>query len=74
MPYETEIIKSSDMFVDESEIVTKGVDGEKLASTPRNMLTASLPETVFSRETVIKQPVKEVKKSRHEAQRSALGL
>lgn len=31
VPYETEIIKSSDMFVDESEIVTKGVDGEKLA-------------------------------------------
>ena len=62
VPYETEIIKSSDMFVDESEIVTKGVDGEKLAFYTEKYVDGELTETVFSRETVIKQPVKEVKK------------
>lgn len=62
VPYETEIIKSSDMFVDESEIVTKGVDGEKLVFYTEKYVDGELTETVFSRETVIKQPVKEVKK------------
>ncbi len=60
--YETEIIKSDDMYVDESEIVTPGVNGEKQVFYIEKYVDGELTETVFSKEVVTKKPVKEIKK------------
>ena len=60
--YETEIIKSDDMYVDESEIVTPGVNGKKQVFYVEKYVDGELNETVFSKEVVTKKPVKEIKK------------
>ncbi len=60
--YETEIIKSDDMYVDETEIVTPGVNGEKQVFYIEKYVDGELTETVFSKEVVTKKPVKEIKK------------
>lgn len=60
--YETEIIKSDDMYVDESEIVTPGVNGKKQVFYIEKYVDGELEETVFSKEIVTKKPVKEIKK------------
>ncbi len=60
--YETEIIKSDDMYVDESEIVTPGVNGKKQIFYIEKYVDGELNETVFSKEIVTKKPVKEIKK------------
>lgn len=62
IPYETEIIKDSSMYVDEEKIVSKGVNGEKYAFFTEKYVDGELEETVFSKEKVIKEPVNEVKK------------
>ncbi len=62
IPYETEIIKDDDMFVDEEKVITEGVNGEKYAFYTEKYVDGELEETVFSREKVIKKPVNEVKK------------
>lgn len=60
--YETEIIKSKDMYVDESEIVTPGVDGKKLVYYSEKYVGGNLEETEVSGEETIKEPVNEIKK------------
>ncbi len=62
IPYETEIIKDSNMYVGEEKIVTEGINGEKYAFFTEKYVDGELEETVFSREKVIKEPVNEVKK------------
>lgn len=62
IPYETEIIKDSSMYVDEEKVITKGVNGEKHAIYTEKYVDGELEETVFSREKVVKKPVNEVKK------------
>lgn len=62
IPYETEIIKDSNMYVDEEKIISKGVNGEKYAIYTEKYVEGELEETVFSRDRVIKNPVNEVKK------------
>lgn len=62
IPYETEIVKDSSMYVDEEKIVSKGVNGERYAIYTEKYVDGELEETVFSREKVIKKPVNEVKK------------
>lgn len=60
--YETEIIKSKDMYVDESEIVTPGVNGKKLVYYSEKYVGGTLEETEVSREETVKEPVNEIKK------------
>lgn len=60
--YETEIIKSDDMYVDESEIVTPGVNGKKQLFYVEKYVDGELVETVFSKEIVTNKPVNEIKK------------
>ncbi len=60
--YETEIIKSDDMYVDESEIVTPGVNGKKQIFYIEKYVDGKLEETVFSKEVVTKKPVNEIRK------------
>ncbi len=60
--FETKTIPSADMYVDEEEIVTKGVNGEKRVFYTEKYVDGILEETVFSKETVLKEPVTEVKK------------
>lgn len=62
IPYGTEIIKDSSMYVDEEKVISKGVNGEKYAIYTEKYVDGELEETVFSREKVIKKPVNEVKK------------
>ena len=62
IPYETEIVKDSSMYVDEEKVITKGVNGEKYAIYTEKYVDGELEETVFSREKVVKKPVNEVKK------------
>ena len=60
--YETEIIKSDDMYVDETEIVTPGVNGEKQVYYTEKYVNGELVETVMTEEVVTKKPVNEIKK------------
>lgn len=60
--YETEIIRSKDMYVDEEEIVTPGVKGEKKVFYIEKYVDGELVETLFSKEKVTKEPVNEIKK------------
>lgn len=62
VPYETEIVKDSNMYVDEEKIVTNGVNGERYAFYTEKYVDGELEETVFSYEKIIKKPVNEVKK------------
>ena len=62
VPYETEIVKDCNMYVDEEKIVTNGVNGERYAFYTEKYVDGELEETVFSYEKVIKKPVNEVKK------------
>lgn len=73
IPYETEIIKDDSMYVDEEEIVTKGVKGEKKVFYTEKYVDGKLEETLFSKEKIIKEPVNEVKKvgTKHRATLSA---
>ena len=73
IPYETEIIKDNNMFVDESEIITEGVNGKRYAFYTEKYVDGKLEETVFSREKVVEEPVNEVKKvgTKHRATLSA---
>lgn len=73
IPYETEIIKDDSMYVDESEIITEGVNGKRYAFYTEKYVDGKLEETVFSREKIIEEPVNEVKKvgTKHRATLSA---
>ena len=73
IPYETEIIKDDSMYVDESEIITEGVNGRRYAFYTEKYVDGKLEETVFSREKVLEEPVNEVKKvgTKHRATLSA---
>ena len=62
IPYGTEIIKDKNMYVDEEEIISKGVNGEKYVIYTEKYVDGELEETVFSKERVINKPVNEVKK------------
>lgn len=62
IPYKTEIIKDSSMYVGEEKIVKEGVNGEKYAFYTEKYVDGELEETVFSKEKVLKEPVNEVKK------------
>lgn len=73
IPYETEIIKDNSMYVDESEIITEGVNGKRYAFYTEKYVDGKLEETVFSREKILEEPVNEVKKvgTKHRATLSA---
>lgn len=60
--FETKTIPSADMYIGEEEIVTKGEKGEKKVFYTEKYVDGELVETVFSKETVIKEPVTEIKK------------
>ena len=60
--FETKIIPSADMYIDESETVTPGKKGEKLVFYTEKYVDGVLEETVFSKEKVTKKAVTEVKK------------
>ena len=60
--FETEIIKSKDMYVDEQEIVTPGVNGKKELRYVKKYVDGELTETVLSEEVVVKTAVNEIKK------------
>ena len=60
--YETETVYSDDMFVDDSEIVTKGENGEKVIVHKEKYVDGKLVESAVQKETVNKEPVNEVKK------------
>ncbi len=60
--FETKTIPSADMYIGEEEIVTEGVKGEKKVFFTEKYVDGKLEETIFSKETVIKEPVTEVKK------------
>ncbi|MBR4859136.1 MAG: DUF348 domain-containing protein [Clostridia bacterium] len=62
LEYETEIIKSDDIYVDETEIVTPGVNGEKQVYYTEKYVDGELVETVMTEEVVTKNPVNEIKK------------
>lgn len=62
VPFETEIVKSAEMYVDESEVITEGVEGEKTVFYTEKYVDGELTETVFSKERITTEPVNEVKK------------
>lgn len=62
VPYKTEKVTSDEMYVDESVVLTKGVEGEKTVFYTEKYIDGELTETVFSKERTIKEPVNEVKK------------
>lgn len=62
VPFETETVKSSEMYVDESEIIKEGVEGEKTVFYTEKYVDGELCETIFSKERITKEPVNAVKK------------
>lgn len=60
--FETKVIPVADMYIDEETVVTEGVKGEKRVFYSEKYVDGVLEETVFSKETVTKEPVTEVKK------------
>lgn len=62
IPYETEIVKDSSMFIGEEKVIKEGVNGEKYAFYSEKYVDGELEETVFSKEKIITEPVNEVKK------------
>ena len=67
--FETKIIPSGDMYIDEEVIVTPGVKGEKTVITPKNMLTAFLTkQRLFPREP-LRSPLIRLKRSEQRRER-----
>ena len=62
IPYETEMIKDSNMYVGEEKVITKGINGEKHVFYTEKYVDGELEEMVFSKEKVVQKPVNEVKK------------
>ncbi len=60
--YETEVIRSDDMYIDEKEVVTKGVDGEKTVFYTAKYVDGKLDDKFFEKERITKKPVNEVVK------------
>ncbi len=60
--HETKTIPVADMYIDESEIITPGEDGEKIVVYSEKYVNGELTETLFSKERITKEPVTEVKK------------
>ncbi|MBQ2974026.1 MAG: G5 domain-containing protein [Clostridia bacterium] len=60
--YETEVIRSDDMYIDEKEVVTKGVDGEKTVFYTAKYVDGKLDDKFFEYERVTQKPVNEVVK------------
>ncbi len=60
--YDTEVIYSDDMYVDEKVVVTEGVEGEKRVFYTAKYVDGELEEKFFEHERVIKEPVNEVVK------------
>ena len=60
--YETKTVPSADMYIDESEIVTAGKNGEKTVVYSEKYVDGELSETAVSEERIEKEPVTEVKK------------
>lgn len=60
--YGTEIIYSDDMYIDEKEVVSSGVEGKKTVFYTAKYVDGVLEEKIFEREKVIKEPVDEVVK------------
>ncbi len=60
--YKTETIRSKEMYVDEQEIVTPGVKGEKTMTYTEKYVDGELEETVLTEEEITKKPVNEIKK------------
>lgn len=58
--YETEVVRSDDMYIDEKEVVTKGVDGEKAVFYTAKYVDGKLEDKIFEKERVTKKPVNEV--------------
>lgn len=58
--YKTEVIYSDDMYIDEKEVVTEGVDGEKIVFYAAKYIDGELEEKIFEREKITKEPVNEV--------------
>lgn len=58
--YGTEIIYSDDMYIDEKEVVSSGVEGKKTVFYTAKYVDGVLEEKFFEKETVIKEPVDEV--------------
>ncbi|MBQ2848256.1 MAG: G5 domain-containing protein [Clostridia bacterium] len=60
--YDTEVIYSDDMYIDEKEVVTSGVEGEKTVFYTAKYVDGELDEMIFEKEKVTKKPVNEVVK------------
>ncbi len=58
--YDTEVIYSDDMYIDEKIVITEGVDGEKRVFFTAKYVDGELEEKFFEREKVTKKPVNEV--------------
>lgn len=58
--YETEVIRSDDMYIDEKEVVTKGVDGEKTVFYTAKYVDGKLDDKFFEKERITKKPINEV--------------
>lgn len=58
--YETEVILSDDMYIDEKEVVTKGIDGEKTVFYTAKYVDGKLDDKFFEKERITKKPVNEV--------------
>ncbi len=58
----TEYVYSDDMFIDEKEVVKKGVDGQKTVFYTAKYVDGQLEEKIFEKETVLRKPVDEVVK------------
>lgn len=58
--YETEYIRSADMYDDEQVLVTEGVNGEKRVFYTAKYVDGVLEEKIYERAKVLKEPVNEV--------------
>lgn len=60
--HKTETVKSKDMYLDESEIITPGVNGEKKIVYTEKYVDGELVETTLTEEKVTKEAVDEIRK------------
>lgn len=60
--YETKIVPVANMYIDESEIVTKGENGEKVIVYKDKYIDGEFIETTVDEEKITKEPVNEVKR------------
>lgn len=58
--YDTEVIYSDDMYIDEKVVISEGVDGEKKVFLTAKYVDGELEEKYFEREKITKEPVNEV--------------